>query len=245
MTPPSTQAPTSTRPTLADALVVLAQTPDDVPGITEDLRMVAQLAATRITTIDYAAVSSRSEDEPSTVAVRRDFAAAVGDASVAALGGGVSPPGHVAIGQGDPDRAVLLAWPRFRETATGMGMGIVSVPLFTGSGTMRATLDLCGRDPAAMAPLTAGICAAYDPDLPLPSEIDDLAPLDDGGHELVTGFAEALSVRATIQLAVELVATRAGRGTSNAYLDLRLDAADKGISLLAAATAVITRHLGS
>ncbi|GAA2888068.1 hypothetical protein Acy02nite_81780 [Actinoplanes cyaneus] len=243
MTPLSPQIPTGTRPPLADALVKLAQTPDDVSSIAEDLQKVAELAATRISKIDYAAVSPQSEDGPCTVAVSQDLAVAVQDAAVADLDAVAPPLEQDVSGHGGADASVTLAWPGFREAATSMGMRVVSMPLFTGSGATRATLDLCSRDAAAMAPLTAGICAAYDPNLPSPGEVDDLAPLDDGGQELVAGFAEALSVRATIQLAVELVATRSGSGPNDAYLELRLDAADKGISLLAAATAVITRSL--
>ncbi len=245
MTPPSTQAPTSTRPPLADALVGLAQTPDDVPGIIENLQKVAQLAVSRISTVDYAAVSPQSGDEPCTVAVSPDLTAAINDASLTACHDLAPSAGHTMTDHATADTATTLAWPNFRETGTRMGMRIVSMPLFTGSGTTRATLDLWGRDPAAIAPLTVGICAAYDPDLPVPGEIDDLAPLDAGGHELIAGFAEALSVRATIQLAVELLATQTGSDPSKAYLRLRLDAADQGISLLAAASATIAGNLPS
>ena len=90
-----------------------------------------------------------------------------------------------------------------------------------------------------MAPLTVGICAAYDPDLPSPVDDEELRPLDSGGEELIAGFAEALSVRATIQLACALI----GGPEEEAYLGIRLDAAQRGVSLSEAATAVISRNL--
>ncbi len=78
----------------------------------------------------------------------------------------------------------------------------VSIPLFSGSGDTIAALNLYGRDKAATAPLIAGVPAIFDPDLPLPADRDDLQPLDAGGEELLTGFAEALGARSTIQLAL-------------------------------------------
>ncbi|MEU8239168.1 hypothetical protein AB0C07_13050 [Actinoplanes missouriensis] len=216
-----------TRQPLAAEMVALAETPDDLPDVHERLERVSQFAADLIGAVDYAAVSERPGDGSCTVAMSGELAAAVSGASAA---------------PGTPDAepvATTMTWPNFRHEAAGMGLSIVSVPLFTGSGAARATLDLYGHDAAAMAPLTVGICAAYDPDLPSPADTAELRPLDDGGEELIAGFAEALSVRATIQLALALI----GGPEEDAYLTLRLDAAQQGISLSEAAAAVISSKL--
>ncbi|MDR6324547.1 ANTAR domain-containing protein [Actinoplanes couchii] len=228
---------------MADAIAVLAETPDDMPDISSSLQKVAQLAASRIGAVDYAAVSPQPEDGQYTVAVSQDPVATVTGDRFAFHNDLLPPLGRCVAGPTGDNVAATMSWPGFREAASGMGLSIVSMPLFTGSGAVRATLDLCGRDAAATAPLTVGICAAYDPDLPLPSGHDDMAVLDAGGQELVNGFAEALSVRATIQLAVALIARNKNTDERTAYLTLRLDAADKGRTLLAAATAVVMRRL--
>ncbi|MEU4564312.1 hypothetical protein AB0F72_38515 [Actinoplanes sp. NPDC023936] len=216
-----------TRQPLAEAIVALAETPDDVPELQEKLERVSQFAADRIGAVDYAAVSARPSDGRCTVAMSGELAAAVSGASAAPEPSGSEPV------------ATTMTWPNFRQEAAGMGLSIVSVPLFTGSGAARATLDLYGHDVAAMAPLTVGICAAYDPDLPAPVESEEMRALDDGGEELIAGFAEALSVRATIQLALSLIEGP----EEDPYFTLRLDAAQQGISLSEAAAAVISSKL--
>ncbi|MBB2947168.1 hypothetical protein FB565_006936 [Actinoplanes lutulentus] len=223
MTPRPAEIPASMRQPLADAIVALADTPDDVPGVDDRLRRVAVLAADRIGAVDYAAVASRHGDGTCTVAAGGDLVQAVEDVSE----------------DDETDGDTTMAWPGFRDTAAEMGLGMVSVPLFTGSGTAIASLDLYGREVSAMAPLTAGICAAYDPDLPWPGDTEDVAAMDAGGEELVTGFAEALSVRATIQCALALIMANDGIKDQDAYLKLRVRAAGDGVSLSAAANTVI------
>ncbi|WP_328475209.1 hypothetical protein OHA21_18020 [Actinoplanes sp. NBC_00393] len=227
-TPASTQTPSSAQP-LAEALVALAETPDDMPGLDARLERLAALAAERIIAVDYAATAPRLDGESYTVATSGELVEDVSSAAPTTVAGAAT---------------TTMTWPGFRETAAGMGLGVVSVPLFTGSGATIANLDLYSRDADALAPLTVGICAAYDPEVPWPADPGDLQPLDAGGEELINGFAEALSVRATIQLALELMNQDAGSAALNAYAKLRLDAVTRGISLSAAATAVIARRLG-
>ncbi|MEV4279688.1 hypothetical protein [Actinoplanes xinjiangensis] len=219
---------------LAQALVSLAETPDDMPDIGDRLDGLAHLAADRIDAVDYAAIAARPDDGCCAVATDSRLVEAVEDA-VTDVGGDAPPPtGRL---------TTTITWPRFRETAAGMGMSIVSVPVFTGGGAAVATLDLYGRDPAAMAPMTAGLCVAYDPELSWPDR-ESLGPLDEGGEELVEGFAEALAVRATIQLALDMITIGARVDGAGAYLSLRLHAADNHVSLLQAASTLITRNLG-
>jgi hypothetical protein len=94
-----------------------------------------------------------------------------------------------------------------------------------------------------MAPLIVGVWALYDPERPLPSDIDGLPALSEGGTELLTGFAEALTVHSTIQLALGLIMSRAGIANDDAYVDLRSRAVDSRISLLTAANSIIRGDL--
>ena len=235
MTATSTRSHSDVRQPLAGTLIALAETPDDVPAVDAHLETLARLAADRVTAAEYAAVTRRPGGD-CTVATSSVLVDAVEDAAAevtADVAKDDSHPGSVA--------ATTMSWPRFSETAERMGLSAASVPLFTGSGAEVATLDLYGRDMTAMTSLTAGVCAAYDPDLPLPGE-DGIPALDAGGEELISGFMEALSVRATIQFALSVIMRGSDAGPDDAYLKLRLHAADRGISLLAAATSVVSRE---
>jgi hypothetical protein len=212
----------STMPPLAGAIVALAGTPDDMPGMDGRLERLAELAATRIAGVEYAAAARRHDDGCCTVAAGCELADAVTDA--------LRPESGTGSG------TTTMAWPGFRETAAEMGLGLVSVPLFAGSGATIASLDLYGRDRARLAPLTRGICAAYDPGLEMP---ETLPVDDDGGTELINGFAEALSVRATIQLALTVIGLESGIDDDDAYVVLRLRAVERGVPLLDAATTVV------
>ncbi|MEU4688990.1 hypothetical protein [Actinoplanes sp. NPDC023714] len=177
-TSPPTRTPTSTRQPLAEAVVALAETPDDMPDLDVRLQGIAELAAARIGGVDYAAICARPDDGSCTVAVGGELVSDLGE---------------------EDGSAKTISWPHFREEAAGMGLRVVSAPLTTGSGAAVATLDLYGSDPAAMESLAGGIAAAYDPELPLAED------LDAGGEELVNGLAEAQCVRETIQLALTLM----------------------------------------
>ena len=116
----------------------------------------------------------------------------------------------------------------------------VSVPWYAGRGEAIAVLNVYGHDRAAMAPLIAGICSVHghaDGDL---GDETLLSGLDAGGRELVTGYAEALNVRATVRLAIELIRADNRCSTDDAYLSLCIRAGDAGTDLAAAATALIS-----
>jgi len=76
----------------------------------------------------------------------------------------------------------------------------------------------------------------------LPADRDDLQALDAGGDELLTGFAEALAARSTIQLALGIIMGHTGTSATDAYIELRLRAANAGVSLLTTAETVIARR---
>jgi hypothetical protein len=228
---------------LAQALVDLAGTPDDVPDVEVLLKALVQLAADRVAAADYASVTVLRDDTYSTVAASSELALAVDEAQYDALAGpclqAIAEDAPVTV----PEMGTTIRWPGFRETAMDLGLqASVSVPVFTGSGTAIAALNLYGRDAAAMAPLITGVWALYDPDRPLPAD-EQLQALDDGGEELLAGFAEALSVRSTIQLALGTIMRRAHITAADAYLRLRLQAADAGVSLLEASNTLIRQTL--
>jgi hypothetical protein len=63
-----------------------------------------------------------------------------------------------------PDVAAAMRWPGFRTTADQLGVtASLSIPLFAGSGTAIAALNLYGRVPDSLAALTAAVWLAYDP----------------------------------------------------------------------------------
>jgi len=99
---PSTRTPTDVRQPLAEALAALAETPDDVPGITGDLRRIARLAVDRIPSADYAAIVPRPDDGSCIVAAGDDLVQAVDR---------MEPPDTAGRDGEDTD---TMIWPGFR-----------------------------------------------------------------------------------------------------------------------------------
>lgn len=226
---------------LADSLITLADTPDDASGIDTHLERIVQLAADRVAAVAYASVTALRGEEFTTVAASSDLALAVDEAQYADGTG----PCLDALDRGEPVTvpriATTMRWPGFVAAASRMGLDAsVSIPLFTGSGAAVAVLNLYGHDERTMAPLIVAVWSVYDPAKEMPSDSHTLPPLDPGGEELVEGFAEALTVRATIQLALDVITARHRYGAHDAYLLLRARAAASGLSLTQYATAVIT-----
>jgi hypothetical protein len=208
------------------------------------LRRIAQLAADTVAAADYASITALRGDDYITVATTSRLAEDVDRAQYADGAGPCLESLRQGVPVPVPDISATITWPGFHEAAARMGLhASVSVPLFTGSGEVVAVLNLYGRDADAMAPLIAGVSAVHDPDLPLPTDDDAPRPLDAGAEDLLTGFAEALAVRATIQLAVTTIKSRSDTTAAQGYLQLRLHAAETGVSLLTAASMVLTQDL--
>jgi hypothetical protein len=68
---------------LAELLVTLAGTPDDVPAIDVHLKTLVQLAADRVGGVDYASVTTLRDDTYCTVAASSELADAVDQAQYA------------------------------------------------------------------------------------------------------------------------------------------------------------------
>ena len=151
----------------------------------------------------------------------------------------IPKPAPVAV----PELTRTMTWPKFRERATEMGLhASLSIPVFVGSGKAIAALNLYARDAVAIAPLIVGVLAVHQPARPLPDDGEELPPVDSGSAELLDGFATALQLRSTIQLALGVIMGRDGLTAEAAYLTLRLHAAETGTGLLTAAINVIANR---
>ena len=224
---------------LAEALHRLAETPDDAPDIDRQLEALAGLAADRVDAAAFASVTRRRDGAWTTVATSSELADAVDQAQYTAGEGPClqSLDSHTPVTLSRI--ATTMAWPDFRQAAAGLGLHTsVSIPLFAGSGATIATLNLYGRDTDAMAPLITGLWAIYDAGRPRPGELTPRPP-GAGGEELLTGLADAVATRATIQLALQVIMHRGSLNAESAYVSLRLGAAAAGVSLRTAADNVI------
>jgi hypothetical protein len=225
---------------LRERIITLAGRADDNSHIATDLVDIATLSADRIAGVSYASVTSRYEGAYATVAASSDLALDVDDAQYADDGGpcldaldGDSPVGV-------PDIAATMTWPGFRDVAFRLGLrASLSIPLFAGRGTAIAALNLYSHDPYAMKILTAAVWTVYESDTPPARSFDDL---DAGGTELVTGLAGAFAVRATIQQAVGVLMSAAAYSPEQAFVALRLAAAEAGGSLTDEAARLLGEH---
>jgi hypothetical protein len=242
-TPP--QPPVASDPQLREplvrSLVELAGTPDDASDVDIHLAAIVRLAADLVAPVAYASVTALRGTGYTTVAASGDIALSVDKAQYADDAG----PCLDALAEGRPiavpDATATMAWPGFRETALRLGLhASFSVPLFAGRGVDIAALNLYSRDSVAMAPLTAQICAVYDPYAPVTEK--HLQRLDPGSNQLVTGLASAFDVRATIQQAIGAVMARGNVTEDDAYVTLRMQAAQQGTPLVDAARSVLAGH---
>jgi len=203
--------------------------PDDSPRLQEQLVAVAGLAADRIAAVSYASVTRNERGAPTTVATSSAVAVAVDEAQYAEGTG----PCLDALAEGspvaDPDIATTMLWPGFREAALRLGLrASLSIPLFAGRGTTIAALNLYSRNRDEMASLTAAVWEVFDPRRPATR----CRPVHDhGAAELIEGLDRALAVRATIQQAIGVIMARSRGDSQASYLELRLLAAEIGISL--------------
>ncbi|MFI5898137.1 GAF domain-containing protein [Actinoplanes sp. NPDC051513] len=225
---------------LASAMIRLAATPERSSDLRDRLRTIAKLTAERVAAARYASITALQGDEYITVAVSDDQIQSVDDAQYADDAG----PCLEALAQGTPvgvpDIDTTVQWPGFHQEAPRMGLqASVSVPLFSGRGQAVAVLNVYSHDQAAMAPLIAAISSVHGH--PARETTDkDVSGLDDGGRELVAGYAEALSVRATIQLALDLIRAENRCSPDDAYLRLCIQAGEAGTDLAGTATTLIS-----
>jgi hypothetical protein len=225
---------------LCERIVALAERADDNSHIATDLVDIATLSADLVGGVSYASVTSRYEGAYATVAASSELALDVDDAQYADDAG---PCLYALDGDsvvGVPDIAATMAWPGFRDVAFRLGLrSSLSIPLFAGRGTAIAALNLYSHDPDAMKILTAAVWSVYETDTPPDGSFDDL---DAGGTELVTGLTGAFAVRATIQQALGLLMSTTAYSPEQAFVALRLGAAEAGVSLTDEAARLLAEH---
>jgi len=214
---------------LRERVITLAGRADDSSHVADDLVAIATLSADRIAAVSYASVTSRYAGAYATVAASSSLAVDVDLAQYADNAG----PCLDALGSdypvAVPETAATMTWPGFREAAYRMGLrASLSIPLFAGRGTVIAALNLYAHDPDPMKILTAAVWSVYDTDTPLDEHPGDL---DAGGNELVAGLAGAFAVRATIQQALGLLMSTTTDSLDQAFMALRLRAAETGTTL--------------
>jgi len=116
------QSPTQARGVLADALVTLAQTPDDKPDIDTRLARLAQLAADRVAGVDYASVTALRGEEYITVAASSDLAHAVDQAQYADQAGPCLQSLDTEAPVTVPEIASTMTWLGFHQAAAELGL---------------------------------------------------------------------------------------------------------------------------
>jgi hypothetical protein len=237
------QPPAPSRPpdhgVLADSLIGLAGTADDDSTVGGRLTTITQLAADLLDPVAFASVTRQDEGRYSTVAVSSELALAVDEAQYADNAG----PCLDALEGGAPKSApridATMIWPGFRYAAYKLGLcSSLSIPLFAGRGLPVAALNLYGRDPATMAPLSAAVLAAYDeaPDPRTPGSPDDLCR---GARDLIAGLIGAFAVRDTIQQAIGMIISERRTNADLAYALLRTWAAETTGSLVGTAERIL------
>jgi hypothetical protein len=229
---------------LATALVTLAATPDHAQDVSSQLVAIAKLAAGRIGATTYASVTALTGRVHVTVAVSDELVRAVDEAQYIDSAGPCIEALDTGTPVGVPAIAATVQWPHFHEEAPRLGLhASVSVPLCAGSGEPIAVLNLYGRDSTAMAPLIDAIWAVHEHSGGATAGSDDLHLLDEGGRELVTGYAEALCIRATIRLAVSVIMKELHCGADDAYLALCIRAGQTDTDLARAAGLLLTQGI--
>ncbi|GIF45271.1 GAF and ANTAR domain-containing protein [Actinoplanes xinjiangensis] len=234
---PETPGWPRTSASLAGTLIALAATADDASIIDVHLTQAARLAADTLAAVDYASITAWRGQGYTTVAASSELALAVDQAQYADRAGPCLHSLETATPVGVPDIAATMSWPGFYRSAHELGLhASLSIPLFAGSGVPIAVLNLYGRDTATMAPLIAGVRTVYTG---RPPPTGNQPGMDTGAHQLLTGLAQALTVRATIQQAIGVLMARNERNAAETYRQLRLRAAETGDSLIDTATALL------
>lgn len=227
---------------LSTAMIALAGTPEHSPTLPGRLTTIAKLTTGRVAAARYASVTASQGKTGTTVAVSDDLIRAVDEAQYADGAGPCLEALARGAPVGVPDIDTTVQWPGFHREAPRIGLlASVSVPLFAGRGDPVAALNVYSHDRAAMAPLIAAICSIHGHPAARETDEQALSELDEGGRDLVMGYAESLSARATIRLALELIRSQTRCSPDDAYLSLCIRAWGNGSDLAEAATALIGR----
>jgi hypothetical protein len=241
----STDPQPSGRGPLATGLIILAGTPEHASTVNSQLAAIASMAADRVRAVSYASITALRGKAHITVAVSDELIRTVDDAQYADNAGPCVEALHHGAPVAVPDIAAAIEWPGFHEEAPRLGLhASLSLPLYAGRGEPIAVLNLYGHDSAAMAPLIGQIDALQGHTFGETGDLENLARSDEGGRDLVTGYGEALTIRATIRLALNLIKNDNQCAAVDAYLSLCLRAAAADTDLAEAAALVVARDMG-
>ncbi|MEV4639682.1 GAF domain-containing protein [Actinoplanes sp. NPDC049548] len=225
---------------LAGAVAALAGTPDFASIVDRRLADIARLTAQRVAPASYASITALHGWSPVTVSVSEELIREVDEAQYADDAGPCLEALRTGTPVAVPDTAATVQWPGFHEAAPRLGLrASVSLPLYAGRGEPIAVLNVYGRDRSAMAPLIMTIESLHAPARGRAGEHGDLPALDDGSQELVTGYAEALSIRATIKLALSVIMAGNRCTAEDAYVSLCIRAGEAGVDPGVAAVALL------
>ena len=239
----SMEQPGIARP-LADSVATLAGTPDDAPSVQALLEAIVQLTADRVAAVSYASITTLADTEYTTVAASSEVARAIDEVQYQAQDGPCVQALDRQTPMAVPDTATTIHWTDFAKAARHYGLSAtMSAPLYVGSGTCAAVLNMYGRDLSAMAPLICGVWSIYRPKRQTEPPLDHFGPLDRGAQELMAGLTRALAVRNVIQNAIQVVEARQGCTSREAYLHLVQYATATAISLPHAAARQLTNQM--
>ncbi len=223
---------------LPGTLVALAATADDASIVDAHLDRIVRLVAGTIAAVDYASVTAWRGKGYTTVAASSELAKAVDEAQYADETGPCLHSLEAATPIGVPDIATTISWPGFYRAAHDLGLhASLSIPLFAGSGTPIAVLNLYARETTGLVPLIAGVRNLYTGQPPPPGYRPD--GMEIGARHLLAGVAQAFTVRDTMQRAFGVLMARDHFSAAEAYRHLRLRAAESGNSLAATAAALL------
>jgi hypothetical protein len=224
---------------LSARIIVLAETPEDASIVDDILRTIGPLAADLVEPARYASVTSYRTGAPlTTVSTSSDIAIAVDCAQYADDAGPCVDAVRTSRTVHLSELPSTMEWPGFRDVAVSLGLrSSLSIPLLAASGRSVASLNLYSHDADAFTTLAdrVDLLDKYgdDGDEGQPEET-----LDPGSEQLIAGLAEAAFIIRIIKRAVGVVMQREHVPPTEAYVLLRIRAAEIGQPLTETALAV-------
>lgn len=222
---------------LFQAFVDLAGMADDASDVQGLLARIVVLTAHLVDPVRYASVTAYRYGAPTTVAMSHELVLAIDEAQYVDKDGPCLEALRTGRFVSVPRAAMTTDWPGFREAAADLGLaGSLSIPLFTASGAPAAALNLYASEDDALRALAARL-ERVEHGL---SPEDGSPELDPGSEQLVRGVWGALKARVIIQQAVEVLIEGNRCSAEEAYLKLRIRAAQLGTSVTDVANALTT-----
>jgi hypothetical protein len=204
---------------LLDTLVTLAGTPDDDPAVETHLCAIARLAPAAVATVDSASVTVPREGRYVTLVSSDERAVAVDLAQYRDGAGPCLQALHDQRPAAVPQADAKVEWPQFREQAMAAGLfAALSIPLYAGSGTTVASLNLYARRPEALSGLIVAVLDLYGSDPAATSA--RRRQVGDGAEDLLDALAAALRVYDDIQHALGMLMARRNLTPADAYTAL-------------------------